>query len=243
MNRSVVAVFFHLFLPLLAGLSVCPGAQLSVTVVPSDTTVLDPFYPGSGSTVTSTTDSPTGFIVTVAGRDYGANPAPGNPRWGVRAGPRPWRPNQDGFVLTNGFAPSAPGATTTASGTPASYLSITLTNVQPNTLFQNVSIVFSGLDFTSATNAWAASSPGGLSNWSVATLSGGGNRLSIDLADFTWTGGSPLELRLYGLVGQPEGAIGSVRVSGVTTLALPIPESGSAMLGVAALFSLRRRRR
>ena len=220
----------------------CQAANLSVNMTPGDPSQVDPAYPGSGSTITTTTDKQTGITVTIAGRNYGTSPAARAPRWGLQAEPLPWKPKLDGFVVTGGFRPAVAGATTTAAGGAASYVSIVFSNVLPNTLFQNVSVDFQGLEFTSATNAWGAASPGGFSNWSAASVSNSGKKLNLALGDFVWTGGAPLEIRLYGLTGVGEGAFSLVKVSAnIQPLGIPEPKS-LFLVGAGLMCALTRRK-
>ncbi len=236
--KTVVAVLFG-WLPL----PLCSAANLSLSVSAASTISADSAYPGSGSTVSTAVDNPTGIIATVFGRDYGVNPAAGGARWGVRAGALPSRPNQTGIVVSNGFSPAAPGSTVNAAGTGASYISIVLANVQPNTLFQNISIDFQGLTSSRTTNAWGAASVGNFTNWVAATFNGSGNQLSVNLADFTFTGG-PLEFRIYGVDGQTEGYFSSIQISAKLGAAPAIPEPGCLVLvgmGLAVIFGRRQR--
>jgi hypothetical protein len=215
---------------------VCPAAILAINIDPNDPSVADAAYPGTGSTITTLTDQQTQVTISVAGRQYGNDAAVGSPRWGLQAGPLPWRNSQDGFVVTGGFAPSAAGSTQNASGTGASYVSITLANVQPNTLFENLSVEFEGIAFASISNAWGATSASGFADWSVANLSNNGRRLTLDLADFTWTGAGPLEIRLYGVTAPAQGAFTRVGVNGRLTNLPPIPEPHIAFLLGAAVW-------
>ena len=170
--------------------------------------------------------------------------ATGAPRWGLRAGNLNSQPSRAGFIVTNGFTPAAAGSTTDRTGNGASYVSITVANVQPGTVFQNVSIDFDGVVFTRATNAWAAASEGGFANWSVLRQSGGpsGRQLSVTLPDFTFAGSQPLEFRVYGITGTDEGAITVLRLSASVSHAA-VPEPASAALGLLALTTFLRRRR
>jgi hypothetical protein len=214
----------------------CPAAILAINIDPNDPSVADPAYPGTGSTITTLTDPQTQITISIAGRHYGNDAAVGSPRWGLQAGPLPWRNSQDGFVVTGGFAPSGAGSTQNASGTEASYLSITLANVQPNTFFENVSVEFRGIALADTTNAWGATSASGFADWSVANLSNNDRRLTLDLADFTWTGAGPLEIRLYGVTATDQGAFTRVGVNGQLTSLPVIPEPHIAFLLGAAVW-------
>ena len=146
--------------------------------------------------------------------------------------------------MTGGFQPLAPGSKLTLTGTEASYISITLTNVQLNTQFQNFSVELQGLEFTNTSNAWGATSLAGFTNWSAPTLSNNGTRLTLNLPDFTWTTPGPLEIRLYGLTGVGEGAFTDVKVS--SSFLAVIPEPGIPVLlgtGLALSIGFGRRRR
>ena len=206
------------------------AASLSITVTRFDAVKPDAAYPGMDSNVTTATDKKTGITASVAGRNYGV--VENGPQWGIQSGSLPWNDAQSGFIVTNGFGPSAPGSKTTAAGHAASFVTIALGNVQPNTLFQNVSIDFSGLVFTRNTNAWVAASPGGFTSWVQAVQNGNGNgrRLSANLPDFTWFGDSPLEIRLYGLTGLDEGSFSTVKVTANLSPGAPVPEPGVLVL-------------
>lgn len=222
------------------------AANLSLVVTPSLPSVADALYPGAGSTVTSATDQQTGLAITMAGRNYGVNQAAGQARWGIRNGPNPGNQGGSAFIVTNGFTPAAAGSKSTSTGAAASYISFTVSNVLPNTLFQNLSIDFSGLNFTRTTNAWAAASVGGYTNWTAATQTSegaAGRRLSVTIPAFTWTGGEPLEIRLYGVTGTDEGGFASVKIDGTVLLAPQVPEPSSALLGLVAIAWMSRRRR
>jgi len=219
------------------------AANLSVTLDPGDATTPDSTYLGSGSTITTVTHNQTQVTITVAGREYGNSAVAGSSRWGLTVGPVPARPAEDGFVVSGGFSPVTPGSTQNSAGTAASYVSISLGNVQPNTLFQNVSVEFRGLTTTDTTNAWGAASAGGFANWSVATLSNNGKDLTLDLADFTWTGAGPVEIRLYGLTGLSDGAFDSLRVKASLTNILPVPEPHAAFVFGTFLGVIGARRR
>lgn len=241
--KKAPAILLSIFgiLPLLR----TEGAGLSVVVTPAHSSAADTTYPGSQSTVTRAEDRQTGLSFLVAGRDYGVDPAPGRPRWGLRTGEMPGNSAKRGFVITNGFAPAAAGSRVDRSGNNASYISIAVGNVQPGTLFQNVSIDFDGLVFTRATNAWAAASSGGFNNWSVArqtNAGANGRQVSVSLPDFTWTGAEPLEFRVYGITGTDEGAFASLRITaGIITPG--VPEPTTFVLGLVALAWFHRRHR
>lgn len=224
--------------------SASSAANLSMNINSTEPSVADGAYPGSGSTMTTLTDNQTRVIITIAGRDYGNNPTAGSPRWGIRAGTLPGNNSQTGFVVSRGFQPSAPGSTQSASGAAASYISIALSNVQPNTLFQNVSVELQGLASALTTNAWGAVSAGGFADWSVASYSASGRKLTLDLADFTWSGGDPLEIRLYGVTAPNEGAFTTVKISGKLSTIAAVPEPGALLLlgiGIAVICGRRRR--
>jgi len=206
------------------------AASLSVTVTRFDAVEADAAYPGMDSNVTTATDKKTGITASVAGRNYGV--VENGPQWGIQSGSLPWNDAQSGFIVTNGFGPSAPGSKTTAAGHAASFVTIALGNVQPNTLFQNVSIDFSGLVFTRNTNAWAAASPNSFGNWAQAVQSGSGTgrKLQVNIPDFTWTGENPLEFRLYGMTALDEGGFSSVKVSANLLPAAPVPEPGVVII-------------
>ena len=225
-------------------LSWCSAANLAFSIGAGSPASVDAAYPGTGSTVSTEVDTPTSIIATVFGRDYGTIPTSGSARWGVRAGSLPGSPGRRGIVVSNGFSPSAAGSTVNVAGTGASYISITLANVQPNTLFQNISIDFKGLTSTRSTNAWGASSVGGFTNWVAATLNGSGTKLSVNPPDFTFTGGPALEFRVYGLDGVGEGSFIEVQFNAKLNSVLPVPEPGCLVLvgmGLAIILSRRRR--
>lgn len=222
------------------------AASLAITVTPAHRSEADNLYPGSGSTVTTAADGASGVTVSVGGRNYGVDPSGSGERWGIQAGALPWAPEQTGFIVTNGFGPAAPGSKTTGPGHAASYLTIAVGNVQPNTLFQNVSIDFEGLVFVRVANAWAATSQGNFTDWNRAQQSSGpgGRKVSVTLPDFVWTGSDPLEVRLYGLTGMDEGAFSSVKFTATITAASPVPEPGVLLLlgiWLAATYTDRRR--
>lgn len=233
----------------LIGLLPVASAQavgLSLVVTPSHTSAADAFYPGTGSSMTFATDKQTGVSFTVAGRQYGVDAAPGQARWGLRTGQNLTPHPGSTFIVTNGFTPAAAGSKTTSAGTAASYISITVGNAQPNTMFKNLSIDFNGLAFTRTTSAWAASSVGGFNQWVAATQTNegaSGRKLSVTLPDFTWAGGEPLEIRLYGLTGSDEGQFANIKITG-EMLAPQIPEPATPLLSLALAASwLSRRRR
>ena len=223
------------------------AASLSLVVTPSHATAADAFYPGAGSTVTSATDSQSGLSFAVSGRNYGVDPNPAQTRWGIRNGQSLANPANGAFIVTNGFTPAAAGSKTTSTGGTASYVSIKVGNVLPNTLFQNLSIDFNGLSFTRTTNAWAATNAGNFSNWVAATQTNegaNGRRLSMTLPSFTWEGTEPLEIRVYGITGTDEGQFASIRISaGITGPTVPEPAAATSALLAAAGLLLRRRRK
>lgn len=224
----------------------CTAANLLVAITAADSVAADSAYPGSGSTISTRTDNQTGITVAVAGRNYGVDPAANAARWGVRAGALPWRENQRGIVVTNGLTPTAAGSKVTEGGAAASYISIGLSNVPANTLFQNLTVEFDGMAFIGAANAWAASSVGGFNNWSVASLQSNGRKLVASIPEFTWPGmgADPLELRIYGVTGVDEGALTTVRVSASVTSAPQVPEPAAPLLAglTLAVWAGRRRR-
>lgn len=232
MKASLIAKGFRSVIAL-AGLGLAlnsRAASLSVTITPAHTTIADAANPGTASTVTTVTDAQTGATLAVSGRNYGV--VAGGNQWGIQAGNLPWNSSQTGFIVTNGFGPSAPGSKTTATGGAASYLTVAVGNVQPNTLFQNVSIEFTGLAFTRTTNAWAAASPNSFGNWAQAVQSGSGTarKLQVNIPDFTWNGENPLEFRLYGMTALDEGGFSSVKVSANLLPAAPVPEPGVVII-------------
>ena len=223
------------------------AASLSLVVTPSHSTAADAFYPGAGSTVTSATDVQTGLNFTVSGRNYGVDPNPAQARWGIRNGQSIVNPAASAFIVTNGFTPAAAGSKTTATGANASYVSIKVGNVLPNTLFQNLSIDFSGLNFTRTTNAWAATSAGNFTSWAAASQTNegaNGRRLSVTLPAFTWEGTEPLEIRVYGITGTDEGQFANIRITaGITGPTVPEPAAAMSGMLVLAGMLLRRRRK
>jgi hypothetical protein len=221
------------------------AANLSIVLNPSLPSAVDPEYPGTGSTVTSVNDIQTGYTLSISGRDYGVDPTPGRPRWGLRTGPVPGDASRTGFIVTNGFTPAAVGATADRSGAPASFIRLALTGAEPGTVFQNVTISFDGLVFTRTTNAWAATSADGFAHATAARLTNGngsGRQLNVSLPDFIWNGGPLLEFRVYGITGTDEGAAANVRLSAnVRTIA--VPEPATIWLALLALTLLVQRLR
>jgi hypothetical protein len=233
----------------------CSAANFSISLdAKKDPSIADPAYPGTGSTITSSFDKQSEITVEVAGRNYGNIPLPGNKRWGLKAGPLPLQNNKDAFVVTGGFQPSARGSRLTLLGADASYISITLNNVQPNTRFQNLSVELSGLSLVNTSNAWGAASEAGFVNWSPAasgfgnwasaSLSNNGSKLTLTLPGFTWTSSGPVEIRLYGVTGIGDGSFTDLKISSTTSVV--VPEPGTFLLlgaGLALTLTFRRRRR
>lgn len=233
----------------------CSAANFSISLdAKKDPSVADPAYPGTGSTITSSFDKQSEITVQVAGRNYGNIPLQGSNRWGLKSGPLPLQNNKDAFGVSGGFQPSARGSKVTLLGTDASYISITLNNVHPNTRFQNLSVELSGLSLVSITNAWGAASEPGFANWSPATsgfgnwsspsLSNSGSKLTLTLPGFTWTSSAPIEIRLYGVTAIGDGSFTDVKISSTTSIV--VPEPGTFLLlgaGLALTLTFRRRRR
>jgi hypothetical protein len=245
LRHSLVCSFL---LSLIGLLTITPSsaAGLSLIINPAHPAPADPAYPGAGSTVTTAADPKTGLTASIAGRNYGVNPAPGQPRWGLRTDETSWNPSGIDFIVTNGFTPAVPGAKTDRNGNPASYVSITVGNVLPNTLFQNLSIDFNGLNFTRTTNAWAGTSVGQFSNWTAANTPNevaNGGQLSVTLPSFVWSGGDPLEIRVYGLVADDVGGFASVRIQGNVLMTPLVPEPAGLLFGGIAVAWFCRRRR
>jgi hypothetical protein len=227
MTRLLALLFGILWIPS------CPAANFSISMdAKKDTSVADPAYPATGSTITSTFDKQSQITVSVAGKNYGTVPLPPplGARWGLKAEPLPWQTNQDGVVITGGYQPSARGSGLTPLGFDASYITVILTNVQPGTQFQNLSIELSGVTQATTTNAWGAASPGNFSTWVAPALSGGGSKLTFDLPGFTWNSG-PLEIRLYGVTAVTEGAFTDFKISGTYL----VPEPGTSLLLLVAM--------
>ena len=69
--------------------------------------------------------------------------------------------------------------------------------------------------------------------------------MSVTLSDFTYTGGDPLEIRIYGVIGNPEGGFTEVTLTGDATLLTAVPEPDGRLLlttvGLGAAVAFRRR--
>jgi len=144
------------------------------------------------------------------------------------------------MMWPGGFQPTAQGSRLNSFGAEASYISFTLSGVQPGTQFQNFKIELTGLDFLTATNAWGAASPNGFGNWAAAVLSNNPSKLTLNVPDFIWLATGPVEFRLYGVTALTDGAFTGIKLNGNLTV---VPEPKPFLLLACALPLLFRRRR
>ena len=228
--------------------SAAGGATLDVRFNPITGTQEDPFYPGI-STLSLGSVSLPGVVATLAGRGYGAEQtAPG--RWGVVAGPLASDPTKTGWTVSGGFAPDKTGTTVSSSGkvaAEASYLSILLSGVTTGTVFKQVALTFSDVSGLRPDKGWAGTSADAFAAASSLKFNnkGGASQMSVTLADFTYTGGGPLEIRIYGVIGDPEGSFTGVTMTGDATVLTAVPEPDVKLLlttvGLGAAVAFRRR--
>jgi hypothetical protein len=224
------------------------AAILDIRFNPNQGTVADAAYP-KGSTATVGTTSVEGLVPTMTGRGYGVEVA-SSERWGIQAGPLSWDAKKAGWTVLNGFAPDKVGSTVSTSGkveVPASFISIMLSGVVPGTVFRDVGLTFSEVTFLRPSQAWAGTSADGFATASRLSFNsrGGERTLSVTLPEFTWMGGEPMEIRIYGVVGSDQGAFNVLSVSGNIEQVATVPEPDVRMLitavALGALTALRRR--
>ena len=228
--------------------SAAGGATLDVRFIPSAGTQGDPSYPGISTLSVGTVSLP-GVVATLAGRGYGAEQT-GQQRWGISAGNLPWDQTKTGWTVRDGFAPDKTGLTVSSTGKvegAASYLSIRLSGVTSGTVFQKVVLTFSDVTGIRPDKAWAGTSADAFAAASSLKLNnkGGTAKMSVTLSDFTYTGGDPLEIRIYGVIGNPEGGFTGVSLTGDATLLTAVPEPDGRLLlttvGLGAAVAFRRR--
>ncbi|MES2468732.1 MAG: hypothetical protein V4675_15620 [Verrucomicrobiota bacterium] len=228
--------------------SAAGGATLDVRFIPSAGTQGDPSYPGISTLSVGTVSLP-GVVATLAGRGYGAEQT-GQQRWGISAGTLPWDQTKTGWTVRDGFAPDKTGLTVSRTGKvegAASYLSIMLSGVTSGTVFQKVVLTFSDVTGIKPDKAWAGTSADAFAAASTLKLNnkGGTGQMSVTLSDFTYTGGAPLEIRIYGVIGEPEGGFTGVSLIGDATLLTAVPEPDGRLLlttvGLGAAVAFRRR--
>jgi hypothetical protein len=224
------------------------GASLSIGFNPTVGTQSDSVYPGV-STQSTGTSSIAGIVPTLTGRGYGVQQA-GTERWGVAAGPLAWDPGKAGWTVRNGFAPDAVGSTLSTTGgltVDASYLSITLSGATAGTVFSNVALTFTDVTFLRPSKAWVGTSADEFSTASNLRFNarGGVRQLSVVLPEFTYNGGDPLEIRIFGVIGSDEGAFNVLTVNGTALVPVAVPETDARMLivmvGLSAGVAFRRR--
>ncbi len=245
-----VRPLFRILLMVMMWVSSAPAATLVMQFDPQSGTAPDLEYPGISTVSTGTTNIP-GVVATLAGRGYGVEQVGGD-RWGISAGALAWDASTSGWTIRNGFAPDKVGETISTDKkveVPASFLTVKLSGLVSGTLFQNVALTFSGATSLRPSKAWAGTSADAFASATSirSTVAGGSQQLSVTLPDFTYFGGDPLEIRLYGIIGNDEGAFTVATVAGDYTTPIAIPEPDVEMLLatilVGAVVSFRRRSR
>lgn len=226
------------------------AATLDLQFSPGAGVQVDDQY-NDGSTRSVGTSSVPGLVATMVGRGYGLERAVST-RWGIQAGPLAGNPALSGWTIRNGFAPDKAGQTVSTEKKveiEASYLSLTFSGVAAGTLFQGVSLTFSGVSNLKLDKAWAGLSVDGFSTDTTvkANNGGGGPKISLTFGDFTYSGGDPLEIRIYGIMGDDTGSFNQLTVTGEAIALTPVPEPDARFLitavGLGAAVSFRRRSR
>ena len=223
------------------------AATLDIRFAPTDAQSPDAMYP-LDSTVTTGTSATAGLIATLAGRNYGVEPA-GTSRYGIAASPPLTPASAAVWTVRSGFAPVAVGSTQNSTAqTGASYMSVVLSGAAAGTVFKNVALTFAGIVTTTNTNAWAGTSANNFATSTALTFSRVNTvrQLAVTLPEFTTPTSDPLEIRLYGILGGDTGTFKSVSVTGETIAPSPVPEPDATLLitsvALGAAVSFRRRR-
>lgn len=212
----------------------------------SATISADSRYQDGESMIVSTSGG--GMTATLSATSYGEDPM-SSERWGLVDASRPWNRGKAGALLRQGFAPSAVGSTqhnySTAPGvtnsTEASYVSIIIQKPSA-TLFTQLRVDLLASDIALSGNAWGGTSADGFSSTAVPSRLGNspaGRNLAWDFSNLNYAGDSPLEIRLYGLVGGDVGTLSKFRVS-FTSVPIPEPATLSLLISCAVILIARR---
>ncbi len=225
------------------------AATMDIQFSPTEGIEPDGVYQ-DGSTRSVGTNAVPGLVATLTGRGYGLERT-SSARWGIQAGPLAGNPGQSGWTIRNGFAPDRSGemlSTEKKVEVDASYLSFFFPGVSAGTILQEVSLTFSGVRNLKLDKAWAGLSVDNFTTETGVKLNnaGGVPKISLTFPDFTYMGGGPLEIRVYGVMGEDTGSFDLLTITGQTIETNPIPEPDSRFLVTAvalgAVVSFRRRR-
>ena len=234
---------FHTWVLFLLTVSGLRAATVEVSFLPGNA---EPAPEQMNSMVITGATSRQGIQVTLQGRNYAFPDEPGA-TFGITTGSYGGQPV---FQLDQGLPPDRVGGIIFHEGkrdeAAASYLSVKFENVAAGTLFQGVTIDFSGLAFVRSSKGWAGTSADEFATSTRLNITGNTkgrpNELSVTLPDFTEIHGGTTEVRIYGMYGVDTGYFNSVQVMG--NIVSPVPEPGALSLaGLGVLAMLMRRRR
>jgi hypothetical protein len=196
-----------------------------------------------------------GVSATLSGRNYGilSDDSLSRPsfRWGLLGTYDDAGRLQSGWTVSFGFDPDDHGVTTHTAANggiwDASYLSF---NLQPSA---TQSLAAQSLTITAPTfllvddKAWAAVSTDGFKHFAAVRENfdslTGNSTITIPLNGLKGNMGEPLEVRVYGILGEDEGTFQSASLNAQVFGVAPIPEPSAALLALGAVsLTLRRRR-
>ena len=237
--KPLFSTFFAIFLLTQAG----SGADILVQFDPSQTTVTpDPAYHDGESAIFNAVTNDPRVQVTLAGRDYLQDPLDGE-IWGLLDNSKWWNEGTYGWLVRQGWESSVIGVPTNhhADGdVAAAYLELIVTKSE-DVVFDSITVSIEHPKDTEFINLWGSTSADGFASYveGVVERTLNNEHAIVTFSGLQYSGSAPLELRIYGVLGEDDGTFG-------VKLALnTVPEPSAALLGLLALTGLswRRRRR
>ena len=222
------------------------AADILITFDPSQAqATLDPAFHDFESAVFNGQSTDSRVVATLAGRDYVQDPLAGE-IWGLLDNSKPWNEGRPGWLVRQGWESNVLGVPVNhqADGdVPAAYLLIKLTRPE-DLMFDSVTVIIDRPINSEFLNNWGSSSADGNASFSVADVvrTSSSETLTLTLSNLNFTGGDPLEIKVYGVLGEDDGTFGIQALVNAVPL-IPVPEPGSlVLLGVSCCALLRRRR-
>jgi hypothetical protein len=205
---------------------------------------LDTTYNDGESTIYTATSNDLVLTATLSGRDYMQDPLAGE-EWGLIDNSTPGNDGRPGWIVRQGWESTTLGVPTNNHpddpATKAAYLLITLDH-QDDVVFDTVDVTIDQPVSTEFIQVWGSTNADGFADYVVGNVVRLPNEefMTISFAGLNYDGTDPLQIRIYGVIGEDDGTFGVRIATGVT----PVPEPSSTvlLLAMAGLWASRRKR-